>query len=886
MRNTRNLIFLVAISLMFFTGSAQINAPGDYDNSEGTSSGFIFYHTNTFDVKEGPSISVWCDKSDVAIEGGCPGPSGNQDIDSTEGDEPIVLDNWEITNVCGSSAKAKIVDDDQEWRVYDPAIPGNVMDEFGCGYGYSQGSRSADYTFTDGETVAPSGGSVYTARTEGTTFTIFMNTEASTPINSPDGSKGDLSSFKFQDDDQGVKIIEYKTGVGNDIDTRTPKKNYVFNSDSKNINNFLSNPYTPENGERSNCGSGPCKIAKTEFVRDTADVNVGDCSYSDRNPHKCPLGFDLSSRTVSYQLGGKDTKAQIVYGKEYGGEFNPSVSETTAQNKFHLCHDTVPSLDGKTVYSPLPEDAGYSTENEYDQFICQNGGWKNVATCNDGRDNNQNGKIDHEADPVCDGNKGQPETSVSCDEPVVAYDDNDQKAAFYDPVESGEDLAGAVSPRTESPYFSCRYNQKETVAQLEYDAESQEPVNFECTTEENPLAGGETGTSTGYSGSSQEKADNFCRNRYSSVGSFAQDPMPAVQYFVPGEVIPTGPGKWATSSGFKPNIGFQTLHQAESYYSSNSNQGPHDAERWNSMQDIYGYENDNPSEYQDAWITANAGDLNENVASSGGELGDNPVFEGGFAGKCNSPEKWTNVNEEFNIWDCDIPTGDTTITVNTYAMQTSGIEGNYAGIQVKRSELEKWEGAHGVPPSGNDHTGRLILLAECWHGGPEPDDMPPEGERARMSAGISSLGEQVVVADEIPPRSNGPSQLTEGQYSCTYGFTQKINDKQAAGVPETTPLFQNGGAANNQGWIVEGTQEFGKVKTNVETISVPYTSEYENEDNPEQAWLEDQASNVNTFSSGEDTYQHFPTEGTHPDEGSVRDPYNQMRHPVEVFKGR
>jgi hypothetical protein len=872
------LLILLSMSAM---ASAQFG-PSEQPTIERVSSGFGMLNTEVFDAKKDASISVFCYKNDVEWPDGCPG-SNVPNIDSQDGDTPQKTDEAEMDICTATNVNVEIVANNDEIRVYDPVMNDNIINEFGCDY-----STSREYTFRstenyDGECginepCEVSGGEVSVARTTGSDLALYMDT------GDTEGSEGGLIGFELTNEgNNGVNLIQFTAIGGNPSSVKQPKKNYVLKG-IENMNNYLESPFSADSCPTD--GSSSCEVALVDFTNKDTEVDVRGCTSENRE-RDCPLGYQLGQRTHRYVLGGTDTKAQIVYGKEYGGEFSPSVSETTAENKFHFCHETIPSQDGKTVYSPMPENADYSTENEYDQFICQNGEWNNVATCNDGLDNNQNGKTDHEADPVCDGNKGQPETSVSCDQPVVAYDKNDQKAAFYDPVQSGGELGDAISPRSESPYFSCRYNQKETVAQLEYDAESQEPVEFECTTEENPIAsGGESGTSTGYSGPSQEKADTFCANRHSSAGGFAQDPMPAVQYFVPEEVIPTGPGEWATSSGFKPNMGFQTLHQAEYYFSKNSNNGPHDAERWNSMQDTYGYENDNPSEYEDAWVTANAGDLNENVASDDGELGDNPVFRGGFAGKCNSPEKWTNVNEDFNIWECDVPTGDTTITVNTYAMQTSGIEGNYAGIQVNRSELEKWEGAHGVPPEGNDHTGKLIVLAECWHGGPEPNDMPPEDERAKMSRGISSLGDKAVVAAEIPQRDNGPSSLTEGRYSCTYGFAQKINDKQAAGVPKDSPLFQNGGAANNQGWIVEGTQEFGKIETNVETISVPYTSDYEDEENPEQAWLEDQASDVNTFSSGEDPYQHFPTEGEHPDGANELDPYNQMRHPVEVFKGR
>lgn len=829
----------LTISLILLSMTAMASAqfgPAEKPTIERVSSGFGMLNTEVFDAKQDASISVFCYKNDVEWPDGCPG-SNVPNID-TRDDPPQKTDEAEMDICTATDVNVEIVANNDEIRIYDPVMNDNVMNEFGCDY-----STSREYTFRstenyDGECginepCEVSGGELSVARTTGSDLALYMDT------GDTEGTEGGLIGFELTNEgNNGVNLIQFTAIGGNPSSVKTPKKNYVLKG-IENMNNYLESPFSAESCPSD--GSSSCEVALVGFTGDDNKVDVRGCTAGNRD-RGCSLGYQLGQRTHRYVLGGQDTTAEIVYGKEYGGEYSPSVSETSAQAKFHFCHETIPSHDGKTVYSPLPENADYSTENEYDQFVCQNGEWKNVATCNDGLDNNQNGKTDHEADPVCDGSKTQPETSVSCDQPVVAYDENDNKAAFYDPVQSGGELADAVSPRSESPYFSCRYNQKESITNLDYDAESQEPVDFECGTEENPIAsGGESGTALGYSGPSEQKANEFCANRKSSTGGFAQSPMPAVQYFVPEEVIPTGPGKWATDSGFAPNMGFQTLHQAENYYKEQVKE-IHDVDQWNyRMTDTYGYENDNPSEYEDAWITANAGDLNENIASDEGELGDNSVFEGGFAGKCNSPNKWTSVEPDFNIWECDLETSTQKIVVNTYNLN-SELPNSYAGFQINASEIKKWENAHALSATGASEADPVQIRAQCWHGGSAGEDRPPMSDRVNLSAEVTDFDSPTYLIGEIPERlDGGPSQSTEGSYTCVFGMRQYINDKEQVSMRRRTKIFQEGQVTDSvSGWITEGTNnpDNGNVRTAANRIPVPTDQE------DTQAWLQNKAADT------------------------------------------
>ncbi|MFT4867580.1 MAG: hypothetical protein ACI9LV_000181 [Candidatus Nanohaloarchaea archaeon] len=637
-----------------------------------------------------------------------------------------------------------------------------------------------------------------------------------------------------------------------------------------------------------NCDDDPCSIATKSFTDDN-QFNDGANSW---------LPNDISPIHAgrSYQIQGSDGIPVAYSELAVGAEEVPAGQ--TGRHGFWLCRDGSggQTVDTNTSYF---EEGLYRCYTDGSNWNIEPKGpyggtpepysWVSVQSCEDGVDNNDDGETDLE-DDICSNNREQAEIEVDCTQPVVAKDSSGNKAAFYDPVSSVSDIQSAYSPGSESPYSSCDYNQKQQASQLDYDG-NKEPVEFGCTETVDQSTATTIGAATSYGGPSVGDADSFCADSYNEVadsGGFAQDPMPAVQYFVPLEAIPTGP-EWANENGFVPNTGFQTLHQAEMEYKTRFRQ-PHEVRNWadKNMQELDGYHNDNPDNFETAWLTANAGDINDNVYSEG-TMGDYDTFAGGFAGKCQDPKVWTYVGEDSaGAWECDFPAEAQAITVNTYALQSTEIPGNYAGLQINASEIQKWEGATGVDPEGVAGSEPLEAMAECWHGPADPQDMPTGDNLVKMSTEYT--GGDMYLVGEMPSNSN--VEQDNRQYACTFGLRQKINDADTAGMSGAVTLYENGGAPSSEGtgYIVEGTNGagedpgFGRISTETSAIQVPYPgSYYDQYDNPEQQWLGEKAGSTTTLGSGEDPYTHFPQENTYPGQTAVVGPYQQNRHPRDVF---
>jgi hypothetical protein len=152
----------------------------------------------------------------------------------------------------------------------------------------------------------------------------------------------------------------------------------------------------------------------------------------------------------------------------------------------------------------------------------------------------------------------------------------------------------------------------------------------------------------------------------------------AVKYYVPAEAIPTTQQAQDVASQFVKNTedtqlpqenrrkcirtgkgGFvntrcETLHMAENEY--RNNQKPHEPSTWQNrnMTQLDGYTNNNPDNYQNAWITGNAAVDNNQIvgpADTDEDISDANVFNGGFAGNCPTGQSWRYVGRE-SRWRC------------------------------------------------------------------------------------------------------------------------------------------------------------------------------------------------------------------------------------------
>lgn len=242
-----------------------------------------------------------------------------------------------------------------------------------------------------------------------------------------------------------------------------------------------------------------------------------------------------------------------------------------------------------------------------------------------------------------------PESGVYHSTNVEGLDDTNGKVVLFNIDTSNYDGSNTLSYVTENG-DGCGYTNFNT--EVSYDGSSHDwPIEFECRTDAN----GDP-TTLYYEGPTPSKVDRYCNNLYSNAPEDDyrhSSSMRAVQYRIPKEVIPTGT-TWAYNSAFGKNwLGnyeFQTLHQAEETYSGNND--PHAAGTWNTegkgMEETDGYP-DVPPSFDQAWITANAGANSGGVISQGDTISEDRVFDGGFAGKCETGENWERDEGE---WRC------------------------------------------------------------------------------------------------------------------------------------------------------------------------------------------------------------------------------------------
>lgn len=542
--------------------------------------------------------------------------------------------------------------------------------------------------------------------------------------------------------------------------------------------------------------------------------------------------FEVDETSPIHEDGEHTPQGSIV--SAYNEKEDLLGSSDQDRKRFYVCREGLEtSLDGFTVdmypgsmskqelYRCDTEGEGQTSEKEWrdnEQYD-----WEKVTQCQDGLDNNQNGNTDLE-DVKCGNNPlTQFENPREC-KPVIGIPEDESlntRHAFNNTVADGK-----YSPESST----CEYDN----ITKEPPYTGQEPVYFQCL---DSGGSGPDASAQNYDGPTPDAADNYCQNRL-GLGDYEQNPMPAVQYFVPKSVMQLD-STWANESGYRPNYGFQTLHQAEVKYSEAGR--AHSAEEWeeHDIQNLTGYEEDMPEDYIDAWNISNASGIYDNeVRYDLGEadtLASDDVFKGGFHGECNVAMNWTYSNGE---WRCDTgPVSDVQIEVNPYILE-GYLQEELAGFQIDWTQMQKWGNAHpSVTPEGGTGYQPVKVEAMCWWGG--KNERPTDMDEVVNITETVEEGNVTHVIGKLPARESEPEFA--GTYSCVYGMSQTV-EADVIVTSSQTDLFFDGkeGAELMEtgrliGYITEGTEDI--LKGNVQTVTERIKP------SPDmQSWLEERRS--------------------------------------------
>lgn len=482
-------------------------------------------------------------------------------------------------------------------------------------------------------------------------------------------------------------------------------------------------------------------------------------------------------------------EGELVYAKDPS-----SLTGGSPGTYWYICRDgaTYTNSLGNTI--PQPIDAGWATE---DPMVCDTStdSWRDVATCDDGLDNDGDGMIDASNDqygvpndPSC-GSPDDPESGgpLGCDpanapSAVVGKTSSGSKAAFYNPQ------AGGFWTNYRS---DCLYNYSD----VEFIAPEGQPEKFTC----------HRNSHNSFSGTDATEKENLCN--YISDYTWRQHfeipsgvvlgdlHMPAVKYYIPEHAIPYGPDYASGLSDGDPDSGFnndqyQTLHKAEEKYDNGGSTFTcdtcHSASTWSNLNftGLTGYQNNNPDNYDNAWILSNAtGYGTDGVQNTGapnydsfGWVNTSYVWGGGFAGNCEPGQIWKRYFEGSGyVWRCS---GSVDWTQEVYLPSMSK-DSTKAGFIIMpynfydtspRSTSSKF-----YYPSYNQETSNDAYLdkleAQCWKGG-----------SSTTYSGAASNNKFAVTITNLPRNPSVPVPVVgtmnhDGTYTCAWNYTDTDGDK-------------------------------------------------------------------------------------------------------------
>lgn len=624
----------------------------------------------------------------------------------------------------------------------------NVPNDLSCDLG-----NNTPITIREDGSYVTDGGSIFVGfTTTGANLEVNMNIEAA--AFGAEGSVGDLVTFtpNFNSDYEPGKIIvkEYDTSITGWTESYNSKMNVVLDSTSQDLTDLIQE-------DLSSCGNNePCQVANVDFTKDTSEVDVSSCSGKDYSKN-CVIGYDFGDKIYEPQNG-------VVVGQLYGKGEPP---ESVSAKSFHLCAP-IEGVIGTTVYSP-------GDNYEYNQFRCNSQGeWENVALCNDGIDNDEDGAADLD-DPGCSSTTDNSESTQTCGPRIGRLEESyegwpaDTKVAFYD--DSGSSYEDSTS--------NCAYNNFDAVVY-----ENQPPERFRCT---------QVGSHEGYSSSDTEDngnavdeqdADNYCEALSNIVSSTTWNShggvMEVVEYFVARKDVPTGPNKYATTSGFK-NKFYQTLDEAEAAYAGSQDKHSKDTWAGKNLTDTSDYDT---GEYIDSWTFANASANSTNEIVSTGSHDDSGFFKGGFAGKCPTGQQWQFTQEGWRCsgeipWDHEVyfpnninSAENGMATVGFFLMPQNFMEstpslGDIMSFHEATIESDEEEQAY-----------LSTLNSVCWRGGPssKPSSFD-EADRGTVWFAVEVNGLHDNVPTSPVPVTGSLNMSKHSTYTCGWGYTDtKSND--------------------------------------------------------------------------------------------------------------
>jgi len=497
--------------------------------------------------------------------------------------------------------------------------------------------------------------------------------------------------------------------------------------------------------------NGGCGVDNTEFGPNY------DPEFSDQH------GFSYLRDTMTpiHYKGDYKLDGDIITGYQpgYYGEddYNPPDGP-----KFFICREGATMSNG--YEEDVPQIVRYSVSSgDSFRYRCveTDSGykWRMASTCDDGLDNNGDGKIDHAdsyyqqddseqgreeyskgIDPNCNSPDDDSESTGGCTNGKAIKEDGEWKAWY--PAKGG----GC----TTTPYTDWNVQKP----QLDY-----------CT-EKN----------------SSEVCMNADYSRY--------DRMPAVKYYAnqshfqklaqAQEVDPSNGvnTKFVDDDGWTSQ--WQTLYRAEKKYSGIGND-PHALSTWNEtiglkMPEVAtAYDNDDSSTNIKAWNTANAGVSNSEIRTPDQPSSHQEIFPGGFAGKCSGGQMWQYEKDKY-AWDGWMCSGDIPWEQPVMMPKT---DGDFIGILVPHTNLmtqdeffgsSKWTLFNSFPQSVSqadnaDAFGSLEeFSASCWAGS--------------LSKDPSNLDGSKVISGTTNVDSNNPFGIygevdmgSSNEYSCNWNYT-------------------------------------------------------------------------------------------------------------------
>ncbi|MFB6216182.1 MAG: hypothetical protein ABEJ72_04330 [Candidatus Aenigmatarchaeota archaeon] len=517
---------------------------------------------------------------------------------------------------------------------------------------------------------------------------------------------------------------------------------------------------------------------------------------------------------------GSDTEELTVVGEiRPGKELVPQDGSKARREepKFHICREentVLPVNQGiienlKGIVTGDIEPTGKVIESGNQLYKCDTSinRWKQVDRCSDGIDTDGNGRIDRTnpypaipVNPECGGRTPGPGpesgqdgslTTATC-EPYIGRNDQGEKVAYY-------------NGKAEDNTLPCNYQTEPLTA---YSGSQPSPVTVGCEF---------TGK---INGDNDEALKNYCerisKDSLRDVffhSEYYDNIVKIVKFHVPPSAVPTRSensdlsSQFVRDSGDRPigyshskltgrscvadrseggfvNTRCQTLHEAEYDYRGSTDTGtfgvenPHATSTWKdrNMTQLQGYENDNPVKYQNAWTVGNAlGSSNDKIYTPPSQqiesIASQGVFKGGFAGKCDTGQKWRYSFDD-ERWECS---GEINWRHRYFIPKVDGGPNTEVGVFIDKDTFNSGNKIENLESIWLADKGESLDVTHvdvmCFNGKSFDPDMPDS----------RYFKKRVEVPDTVDKpffAVTGEISVTESEYTCSYHFEAETGDGQ------------------------------------------------------------------------------------------------------------